>query len=148
MFKKLTKPNLVERSKTINFVVLLFVIIFLSGCSFKDTLKNIDNQIGEFFNDFEDVKDETVLDFSEEVNEEDKEEVKEQLKENLSELSNLSKEQKLKIDEWLKSKNLDSYGDDIKGLYQEATPLFDKERGSIDRYEYLLNKFPEIMEII
>ena len=48
------------------------------------------------------------------------------------------------INRWLKAERLNAYGDATDTVYAGGTPLFDEETGkSIDRYTYLVRKFPE-----
>jgi len=61
----------------------------------------------------------------------------------------LTSEQKQKISEWLQTNKLNDYGDPLDTLYTGGTPLFDEAKGiSIDRFEYLIEKFPSLMDII
>lgn len=47
------------------------------------------------------------------------------------------------VDEWLKTKNLNEYGDEQGMMYMGGTPLFNEMTGeSKDRLEYLIEKFP------
>lgn len=47
------------------------------------------------------------------------------------------------VDEWLKTKNLNEYGDEQGMMYMGGTPLFNEMTGEIkDRLEYLIQKFP------
>lgn len=57
--------------------------------------------------------------------------------------------QKKIVDEWLANNQLNEYGDKLDTLYAGGTPLFDELTGaSIDRFEYLLKKFPNLRDII
>lgn len=52
-------------------------------------------------------------------------------------------EEKKKIDEWLSVNNLNEFGDSKETMYTGGTPLFDEATGTLlDRYEYLIKKFP------
>jgi hypothetical protein len=52
---------------------------------------------------------------------------------------------KHRVDRWIKEKNLNSYGDPKDTVYAGGTPLFDERTGrSRDRYEYILEKHPEL----
>ena len=62
---------------------------------------------------------------------------------------NLTDEQKQAIDEWLSSNKLNKYGDSLDTLYAGGTPLFNEATGeSIDRFEYLFAKFPDLKKVI
>ena len=62
-------------------------------------------------------------------------------------VANLSSQGKEKIDDWLAQRNLNQYGDGKDTAYTGGTPLFDEATGqSTDRYSYLLQKFPELIE--
>jgi len=56
----------------------------------------------------------------------------------------LTKEQKEKIDEFIKEKGFNRYGDTSGTVYTGGTPLFNEATGeSIDRFEYILKAHPE-----
>ncbi len=53
---------------------------------------------------------------------------------------------KVKIDEWLDKKGYNQYGDQKDTMYAGGAPLFNEATGqSIDRYVYLLKKFPDLI---
>jgi len=53
-----------------------------------------------------------------------------------------------KIDQWLKEKNLNDYGDSKDTMYAGGTPLFNELTGkSVDRYQYLIEKYPELKNL-
>ena len=57
--------------------------------------------------------------------------------------SPISDSEKQQIDEWINIQRLNQFGDAPNTMYVGGTPLFDERTGeSIDRYEYLVNKFP------
>lgn len=59
----------------------------------------------------------------------------------------LTDAQRAHIDRYLVSQALNEYGDAKGTLYLGGTPLFDEATGlRTDRYEYLLRKFPRILE--
>ena len=61
----------------------------------------------------------------------------------------LSDVQKKIVDEWLAKNQLNEFGDKLDTLYAGGTPLFDELTGaSVDRFEYLLKKFPNLRDII
>jgi len=62
-------------------------------------------------------------------------------------VSLLTAQGKQKIDQWLKDNKLNQYGDPVTTSYASGTPLLDQATGkSIDRYVYLLKKFPDIVD--
>ena len=57
----------------------------------------------------------------------------------------ISLELRRRIDEWLSDKGLNEFGDPPDTVYMGGTPLFNEMTGeSIDRYQYILNKHPEL----
>lgn len=61
----------------------------------------------------------------------------------VAELTSIGKQ---KIDTWLAQQNLNEYGDPQNISYTGGTPLFNEVTGeTIDRYVYLLQKFPELV---
>jgi hypothetical protein len=61
-------------------------------------------------------------------------------------VAKLTEAGKAKIDEWLAKKGLNEYGDSAGTNYTGGTPLFNEATGqSIDRYVYLLKKFPDLI---
>jgi len=62
-------------------------------------------------------------------------------------VADLTSQGKEKIDEWLEERHLNQYGDSTDTMYSGGTPLFNESTGqSIERYSYLLEKFPEMIE--
>lgn len=117
--------------------VLIVVAIFLSGCLISEKMRWLDNETGRIFfdketeNKIEQVGSSTqkAIDFVKKIE--------------------LSKEQKDKIDKFLEDNNLNRYGDAIGTMYAGGTPLFDEIKNeSIDRFDYIQNKHPEIWEKI
>ena len=52
---------------------------------------------------------------------------------------------KQKVDRWIKDKNRNEFGDPPDTMYIGGTPLFDERTGkSKDKYEYVLEKHPEL----
>lgn len=52
---------------------------------------------------------------------------------------------KKKIDEWIKKAGRNTYGDPKDTVYAGGNPLFDERRpGLKDRYEYILERHPEL----
>lgn len=63
--------------------------------------------------------------------------------------ADLSAADKQAIDDWLTKKGLNRYGDAGNAVYTGGTPLFNEATGkSIERYDYILNKFPDILNLI
>ena len=54
---------------------------------------------------------------------------------------------KRRIDRWIKENNRNPYGDEPDTMYMGGTPLFDERTGrSRDKYEYILDKHPELRQ--
>lgn len=52
---------------------------------------------------------------------------------------------KKKIDEWIKKSGRNEYGDPADTVYAGGNPLFDERSPQMkDRYEYILEKHPEL----
>jgi len=63
--------------------------------------------------------------------------------------ADLTAAQKQSIDNWLAKKGLNRYGDSPNAVYAGGTPLFNEATGkAIERYDYILNKFPDILDLI
>ena len=53
-------------------------------------------------------------------------------------------QEKAQIDTWIRENNLNQYGDSKDMVYAGGTPLFNEKTGeSTDRYEYILQRYPE-----
>ena len=62
-------------------------------------------------------------------------------------VNSLTAQGREKIDEYLANKELNEYGDEEGTMYTGGTPLFNEETGVVlEKYEFLINKFPEIVE--
>lgn len=123
------------------FVSLLFLVLIFSGCEINDVLKKLDDKIGQTFNDFQEDEKNSIIDLMEEKKDGEKKEEENENK--------ISREQKEKIDNWLEKRGLNRYGDDKSAMYPGGTPLFNEKTGeAIDRFDYLLNKFPKLLEIV
>jgi len=60
-------------------------------------------------------------------------------------MSAIDSETRARIDRWIKEKHRNQYGDPPDTMYAGGTPLFDERTGrSRDRYEYILEKHPEL----
>ena len=119
---------------------LLFLIGTLSGCSGEeikkrtaDRLEWLDQKLGE-----NSPEQDTPTTTSSQ--DEDNKKI---------EASDLTRKQKNKIDEWLEGNNLNRYGDSEGAIYSDGTPLYNRETGEkIGRFEYILDRYPDILERI
>lgn len=124
--------------KTGRFIFALILMISVSGCT---KLKWLDQRVGEIF-------------FESEITGTSSSEMREENKTggfNVAPPSaeDLTVEQKAKIEKWLTDNNLNRYGDAMDTFYTGGTPLFDEISGkSIERFEYILKKTPDILEKI
>lgn len=129
---------------------MCLLTLSLSGCSFDTSsgLGWLDQKIGSIINETAEEKKQSVMDFIEnggsKIEEADIVDQDETLK-----ADNLTTKQKEQIDEWLDRKGFNRYGDDKSAIYTGGTPLFNEQTGAVmDRYDYILNKFPDILERI
>jgi len=54
-------------------------------------------------------------------------------------------ETRKRIDRWIRENNRNQFGDTKDTVYAGGTPLFNEMSGrSLDRYEYILKKHPEL----
>lgn len=121
---------MVNIKKTISMLIMFCFVFSLTGCT---SLRTIDSEIGKFLNG---------------ESEQGKGVVPES-KLNGSSASTLVKEQKAKIDLWLKTNGYNRYGDILGTYYKGGTPLFDEVSGAVkERYEYILEKHPDILSKI
>ncbi len=131
------------------FSITISFIFLLGGCTLSENaggLKWLDEKVGDFFNETNEGQKQSVMEFMEENEGKD---LKEMEEEGEIDAQQLTKKQKEQIDEWFESRGLNRYGDDKSAVYTGGTPLFNEETGeSIDRYDYILNKFPDILEKI
>ena len=113
------------------WIILILIAFLLSGCSAQNKLKLIDNKLGEiFFSEIEQKND--TASSTEKID-----------------FKKLTKEQKEKIDNWLKQNNFNRYGDDINTRYASGTPLLgDSINKNLDRFEYIIEKIPDILNKI
>lgn len=130
-------------------LLLSILTLTLSGCSFIDNfggLKWLDEKAGNLFDDFNNEQKKSVMEFMEE----NKDGLPtEEAKEEKTGSNSLSAKDKEMIDAWLLKKGFNRYGDDKSAIYTGGTPLFNEKTGEvIDRYDYILNKFPDILERI
>jgi len=122
-------------------IVLSLAVFILSGCqamSMNGGLKILDDGLGKTFDNFQNGQQNSVLDLFNNKNEKAS-----------TTAETLTAEQKNKIDNWLEKKGLNKYGDAKNAVYTGGTPLFDEKTGkAFERYDYILNKFPDILEQI
>ncbi|HAM88462.1 MAG: hypothetical protein US83_C0004G0076 [Candidatus Falkowbacteria bacterium GW2011_GWC2_38_22] len=122
------------------FIFALILMISVSGCT---KLKWLDQRVGEIF--FDGTNTETNSQETESTT---------KSKNNSFNVAppgaeDLTTEQKEKIEKWLTDNNLNRYGDAMDTFYTDGTPLFDEVSGkSIERFEYILKKTPDILEKI
>lgn len=126
--------------KAAAFAFLPLAVFLLSGCQATDVLsglKEMDSRVGEAFNGFQaDQQNAAINVFGAK-------------KEESATSTELTEEQKRKIDDWLDKKGLNRYGDDKNAMYKGGTPLFDEQTGkAIDRYDYILSRYPNLLEEI
>lgn len=136
------------KEKIIKTSLLMCLIISLSGCSFgiSDGIGWLDDNISSAINKTAEDGKQSVMDLIENGPKETNQIIEEDVEADYSSANNLTSEEKKQIDEWLEMKDFNRYGDDKSAVYIGGTPLFDEKTGeSIDRYDYILNKFPDIL---
>jgi len=141
----------IAKNKTTIFSVIFFAVLLflLSGCSpegageaVKNKLKTFNDRLGEEFNGFDKEAENSTLGFLKESQDEKKEKEK-------TAPAELTREQKEKIDEWLEDNGLNKYGDTKGVYYPDGTPLINQETGEkMERYEYILQRYPDILNKI
>ena len=122
--------------------LLLGLSVIFSGCGIKvKTDKKTDELIQQGKDKVSDVIDKGKDAVSDEI--------KKRSREVVNKIAEgLKKEAKSQIDMWLTEKNLNEFGDPYGTKYVDGTPLMDKISGDVvDKYEYLLNKFPELIDM-
>lgn len=144
--------------KKAHLIGMLCLIFLLSGCStaeVEDNLGWLDNKVGDQLKKLE----ETDLSSSgtstpgktDKKKEESTstEENKEDKGKKVKSAEDLTEAQKERIDEWLEKNGYNRYGDSKDAIYAGGTPLFDEKTGErMNRYDYILKKFPNILERI
>jgi len=122
-------------------IILLAACLFLtSACS---VLTSLDNAAGKLLSSMD-----------QPISSEDLEEAKNEAeikKEQAAKIdfTELTRIQKKAIDEWLGENGLNRYGDEEETNYAGGTPLVDESTGdSINRFEYILERIPDILEKI
>jgi len=62
-------------------------------------------------------------------------------------MSSVDPETRRRIDRWIRENDLNEYGDPKDTVYAGGTPLFDMLTGETkDRYEYILERHPELRQ--
>ena len=118
---------MLNNKKTISILLMFCFVFFLTGCV---SLKTIDTEIGKFLSGEKEPEAEVVV---------------ESKPDGISP-STLIKEQKEKIDLWLTANGYNRYGDILETYYSGGTPLFNEISGEVkERYEYILEKHPDIL---
>lgn len=119
---------------TFKLASILLICFLLSGCAVKDKLHWLDQKIGESFKSFQSSQVDKTINV---------------LDEKPLDSKSLTDEQKEEIDKWLEENDYNRYGDPIDTVYMGGTPLFNEATGeSIERFEYILEKQPDILKII
>jgi hypothetical protein len=121
------------RQRIIISSFLLASAFFLAGC---ERLKTLDREVGRFISG-------EILGEKQEVD------TPAPAASQPGQGQSLSKEQKESIDKWLELNGFNRYGDPKDTFYAGGTPLFDEKSGqTIERYEYIMKKHPDIMSKI
>ncbi len=123
----------------INIILVIFCVFFVSGCTIDvnkdiivDKLKEMDAKIGR---EMKEINISTSTSISTNI----------QKKKDNSSI--LTEEEKDKIDKWLEEKGLNRYGDSKGVIYKNGSPLFNEKTGeSIERFKYILNRYPNILK--
>ena len=121
-------------------ILLLCFSVFISGCESEDvtnSLDKFDKKLGEIFENFQEKNKDDIVNIMD----------KKSKDEENSEKMELTKQEQEKIDEWLEQNNLNRYGDAVNTMYSGGTPLFNEKTGeSINRYDYILKKYPNLLD--
>lgn len=123
----------------LSILVLIGFVFLLSGCS----LKEIDKKLGDAINEFNENKGDELVNVMDKENKSEAKFNPEPI--NSGELDSNKKEI---INKWLEDNGFNRYGDKLNTMYDGGTPLFNEVTGeSIDRFDYILEKRPEILEL-
>ncbi len=136
-----------KSNKILLVLVFIFIIFFTSGCT--NRLQWLDDKLGQGFEKLKEAQLQDVfnLPYNKESKTSDSYDISTST---LVEVArNLTGEQKKEIDTWLTKNNFNRYGDSVDMMYTGGTPLFNETTGeSIERFQYILLKHPEILNII
>jgi hypothetical protein len=62
-------------------------------------------------------------------------------------MSSIDEATRKRIDSWVRENNRNEFGDSRDTVYAGGTPLFNEMTGrTLDRYEYILKKHPELRQ--
>ena len=130
-------------SRVSNFFLFSFLIFILSGCqafSASDGLKIINDNLGKVLNSLGENQASSTFNFFGKSASTTAASVT---------AADLTAAEKQSIDNWLAKRGLNRYGDSPNAVYTGGTPLFNEATGkAIERYDYILNKFPDILDLI
>ena len=137
--------------RTIGYgLVVVFVVFILTGC---ERLKRWDAKVGEIF--FSEEPATTTAPFWEDLGTMVKKRIASSSKINIDEIDikefvkDLNKEQKEKIEAWIKDEGLNRYADPADTYYTGGTPLFNEATGeTIERFEYILENNKEVIKLL
>ncbi|MCD4762311.1 hypothetical protein K8R32_05125 [bacterium] len=120
-------------------VILIPFLLLISGCAVGDIARWADNQAAELL----DLNKEDVFTPSSDLSKQERGDIE---KKSADELTPADREA---IDKWLEENGYNRYGDSPGIMYAGGTPLFNEATGkSIDRFDYILKRHPEIFEKI
>jgi hypothetical protein len=130
-------------NKKIKFFILSSAVFVLSGCQqpgVSDGLKILNDNLGKALNNLnQDQASSTFNLFAQ----------KSSQQVSTTTPVELTGAEKQAIDAWLEKKGLNRYGDSPNAVYTGGTPLFNEKTGQpTERYSYILNKFPDILDLI
>lgn len=139
------------RRHKIGFVIVsVFCILLLSGC---DRLQRWDDKVGEVFFSGEQLA--TTSPFWGDLGSTVKDKVASATKSIIKKVDikefakDMSKEQKDKIEAWLKKEGKNRYGDPEGTYYNGGTPLFNETTGETkERFEYILKNHKELIDLV
>jgi hypothetical protein len=130
-------------TKITRLILIFFLAFVLTGCQsvgVSDSLKILNDNLGKALNSLDENQASSTFNFFSHSSSTAPTE------KNSTELSNADKQA---IDAWLEKKGLNRYGDAKNAVYTGGTPLFDEQTGkSTERYAYIINKFPDILNLI
>jgi hypothetical protein len=130
-------------SRMTRLIVLSLSVFVLSGCQafgVNDGLKILDDNLGKALNSLNQNQASSTFNFFANKN---------TSQDATTTTASLTAAQKQSIDDWLAKKGLNRYGDSPNAVYTGGTPLFNERTGqSMERYQYILNKFPDILNLI
>ncbi len=128
-------------TKFFTFSFLIFLVFSVSGCTIDTVQKDFQKNL-EWL-------DQKLGDVSEEKEKESSDITDSSVSDSTPEASDLSQEEKERIDDWLEEQGLNRYGDSKGVLYPGGSPLYNEETGEgIDRFDYILDRYPDILERI